>query len=282
MEMNWNLSLLDSGFTPQEYIYYVTKYRSGPGIPRTESKWYLDHISKKVIAVCPFCGFKNRYRFDLCTMKYWTFPRESLSLSSPTVIEELEGLEHHYCEHATLLDVFLHLNGIEPYRDPPEGRTRLADLGPEVPGVMKEYLDAGLGLKAVITCLPICRIEEDKFVPVHKAYILTYFLPERNYKLDCRGVNRAPTGARSKLFHEIYPKVEPWARFGFIIQDVDMYLDPYVERGDLHWMENNNFNKAFAKDLARFPFKGIEGRRENLHLFDFNWGGFGQLCKDDD
>ncbi len=275
IEMNWNLTLLDPDIKVDEYIYCVKDSPPPYMRSRIETKWALEHLSKKVVAVCPFCGFQNRYRFDLCTMKFWGFDREHVILCTPLVQEKPEGELFNYCEHTALLDVFFHFNGIEPYPQPPEGATKRSDFGPEVPGVMKEYLDAGLGMKAVISRLPVCRIENKKFVPRHYAYVISYFISLQNKNIDFRKMGVLNKKMLFEKIIGVHSRVESYSRPGFIIRKVDFNLEPYVKRGDLYWMDSDNVKKCFTSDLGSFPFKGINGRREDIDFDSLDLAGHG-------
>ena len=274
MNKFWNLSSLDTTFSVKEYIGFTCEN----DLHEYKEPWFLGHIDMKTIAICPYCGQKAKLRIDLATIKYWRTTRDAVSIDTPVQPDfKLVTERHEYCEHAAMVDVFMHFNGVKPYKKPPEGETCEIKFGPEVPGVMAPYFAANVGLKAVMQCFPVCRIEGKRFVPVHNVYLLTYFLPDRNELQDIGKWQQwyeVLKGTRKTLFFDIYEKIEPYQTFGRILRKVDNNLGPYVERGDLYWMADNNFEEIFTHDVQAFPFKGITGRTEEIDFSDYGYGEY--------
>ncbi len=270
----WNKSCLDSGYTVAEYLEFLKSVSNS--IEYSDSYWQQEHFSMKTIALCPYCGLPNRVRLDLSSIKYWSASRTSIDIPKPG--SKLKARYFDFCEHAAITDCFIHFNGYEPQRNPPDGKSFHSRFGPEVPGVFSPYFKADFGLKAVMTCLPLCRIEENEFVPRYKLYVLSYFLPERNPMIDLQpGQNdwRALLKGAWKRLDDTYFKVLPEATTlnGYVFENVDRELEKYVEKKLLYWMGNDDFKNIYTGDLEAFPFKGIQGRTEELNFRMHGYGG---------
>ena len=66
--------------------------------------------------------------------------------------------------------------------------TGTREYNSEVPHVLPMLFVEELGCRAVLHSLPVCRIEEDKFIPMYTLYIISYFAPEEKYNAVIKSV----------------------------------------------------------------------------------------------
>jgi hypothetical protein len=203
-------------------------------------------LPQYLIARCPYCLIKNIEALDTYSINGWSLRTGHAVYSHRLVF--------YHCQHFTLVQPFIHFHGIWPTE-------AKGFFGPEVPHVIGHLLDSRKA-QAVIHALPICRIEENKFVPRFTVFIVSYYslLPERAYNSVIE-------------FNTDY--VEPGVAWPFIAPpkgcDPWWDLNQWVAKGQLYWVDSHDPELGIrTQDVAAFPYVNIIGRTwPYIHTFPY-------------
>ena len=234
-----NKHLLQVDLDVKTYTHMLNQIRALPPD-------FIDQLPSYTIARCPYCGQENIERLDTYSICKW---RTKLGNS----VFHGNGISHH-CQHFTLTQPFFHFHNIWP-----EGAR--GQLAPEKPHVIGHILETG-ACKAVIHALPICHIEDDKFLPLYTLFMVTYFAPH-------------PLWANRRILDFSTNYVEPLVVWYFVDPPEGCEhwwdLDLYVEDGSLYWVDADDPElNIYTKDLSKFPYGNIEGRTwPYLHSFPY-------------
>ncbi len=227
-----NLHLLKLQLTITDYIVAKRIRNSSDPTP------YLNQLPAYTIARCPYCLAAISERLDTYSVQGWS------RSYGKSVYHPYAVLNH--CEHFTLVEPFFHFHGIWP--DEAKGM-----FGPEKPHVIGTLLESGKCL-AVIHALPVCRIENDTFVPRYTLFMISYFSeqPENAYDTVIN-FNRRYTD-------------EPYTPFPFAEPPYDAPqwwdLCYWGSQKLLFWLDSNDPDLPLKSgDCNSFPYGNIEGRR---------------------
>jgi hypothetical protein len=220
--------LLDES-DPEAVRAYVTSRRYN-------SNW--EAFPPYVIARCPFCSAKNIEKLDTYTLRRWQGwiqqVRESSVLARDLVVSQ--------CEHFALIQLFYNLYGLmDEIYDTRFGKP---------PYVIGHLLESGR-CQAVMHALPLCRIENDVFVPRYNLFMISYF--STNPKMAVRDVYKFNVEwyvpEETILEMPIPGGQEHWADLGH-----------WVARGQLYWVDGTDPELNIrTHDVDAFPYGHLAG-----------------------
>jgi hypothetical protein len=208
---------------------------------RLVSDAHLERLPAYAIARCPYCQQAIVERVD-------TYTAGVLAMGHGTAILGAGAIVRH-CPHFAFSHVFYHFYGL-PSSDALHGQT----FPPEVPFVVGDLLKRRT-CQAVIHALPVCRIENDEFVPRFNMFPVVYFSrnPAEAYKAMIRIASIYPGAEGYATDFRLPPEnaAEGWWN-----------LRPWVDAGQLHWLDPHDPEFALrTSDAGSFPYGEIDGRR---------------------
>jgi hypothetical protein len=159
----------------------------------------------------------------------------------------------NHCEHFTLVEPFFHFHGIWPAE-------AKGLFGPEKPHVIGVLLESGKCL-AVMHALPVCRVEDDSFVPRYTLFTISYFSKHPKNAYDTViNFNRRYTDE----LYTPFPFAEPpygaphWWDLSY-----------WVSQKLLFWLDSDDPDLPLkSEDSNSLPYVNIEGRRFS-HTFPY-------------
>lgn len=203
----------------------------------------IQKLPNYLIARCPLCNSLYKGYIDTYSLHRWGRIDNANYESVLNTSYESKG-----CEHFVAIQKFLNLNGNIPteIRYLENGNSDVPVITPEL------LLEEGKGC-AVVHCLPICRIENDSFVPRYSLYLVTYFSEE-------------PEFTRMRAIDLQYPT----------ISDDELVLSPFrlrsnrdtlahdlqywIEQGKLYWLDLADPLLALrSRSASDFPYSDIQG-----------------------
>jgi hypothetical protein len=200
--------------------------------------WF--NLPAYMIARCPFCQEENVERLNTYSLAQWDNTQWSnrASFDATLVI--------HHCPHFVMVQSFINFNGLD-------GWGARGSFGPEVPYVYGHLLEKGLCL-AVIHALPICRIEDDAFVPRYTLFLVSHFSDRPD---EARRARRA--------FNAEYVNIEE-ALPAIILPPYTCQhwwdLRQWVAKGQLFWVDGTDPALGLRTgDLDAFLYGDIAGER---------------------
>jgi hypothetical protein len=202
----------------------------------------LQHMPSYLIARCPLCGATYSAQLNTYSLKYW--PRPTITYGS-TIFDE-RGQEVN-CSHFVVVHHFINLNGVMP--------TELdrKTLDCEVPYLLSVFLPDDIESYAVMHALPICRVEEDRFVPRYSVYMITYYSEEPSVLIK----RRWEIASGGCMF---------WGR-GLIAKE-SWDLAKWVRAGKLQWLDPEEPDLPLrAGPVEAFPYVDIQGRRDQPNFY---------------
>jgi hypothetical protein len=172
-------------------------------------------------------------RLDTYSLEHWL-----LGVTDTVYISDLRSTG---CLHFTGVQTFINLHGQTPTE------IDYFKFKPEAPFILPDYLPDYPLSYAVMHSLPICRIENNVFVPAYSLFIVSYFSNEPN-ELHHRS---SPAGRCDGPVSRPYTFKKDWD------------LLPWVEAGKLWWLDLERDDLPLKTgSVADFPYANIEGRRE--------------------
>ncbi len=224
--------------SPTEYEVLCDPFRDGRGDhsppyrDNEQTRHFWKHIPEYVTGRCPLCGACDTEPLDTYgNLHSWGHSEESFYRNAQ---------RHIGCEHFVGVQTFIHLNGIVLNK---------YSGSPEIPYVMPIFLAHDPESHAVIHCLPICRVEEERFVPRYLAFMLTYYSLEPQALFDENAKRWEPgMGMVRRMF--------PW--------ESDNNLSHWVTRGRLWWLDLDQDQDDLPlrnEPVEEFPYANIEGIR---------------------
>ncbi|MEZ4709783.1 MAG: hypothetical protein R3A44_21435 [Caldilineaceae bacterium] len=227
-------ALIKITFTIPEYLAAVEQdFRSS-----------VEQLPMYALARCPICNSVYQGRIDTHSLLTWKrfHPEVRNSIYRDTY-------ELPRCNHFVAAQPFLNLNGFLPSET-----SYISNGNGDIPIVSPELLLDETNSYAVMHCLPICRIEEQQFVPRYSLYIITYYADE-------------PEQVRARAREILFPPGSK-VHWGTILDSCDrLHWEPQV--ADLQYWVNKE--KLFWLDLVdqslpligrqsvNFPYSGIYG-----------------------
>jgi hypothetical protein len=198
-----------------------------------------------MVARCPFCRKENTERLNTYSLARWRYTQWEFQASfAPELVI-------HRCPHFVMMQSFINFNGLEAWG-------ARGSFGPEVPYVYGHLLEKGLCL-AVIHALPICRIEDDAFVPRYTLFLVSHF-------------SKRPDEADRAIsdFNAEYVNIEE-ALPAIILPPYTCQhwwdLRQWVAKGQLFWVDGTDPALGLRTgDLDAFPYGDIAGERANREL----------------
>ena len=207
---------------------------------------FLNQLPKYVFACCPICLAENTENLDTYSVKLWDLRYHHAVFDSRAI--------GFHCQHFSLTQPFIHFHNIWP-------EEASGQFCPEVPHVVGHLLESNL-CEAVIHALPVCRIENGKFVPRYTLFIISYF-------------SEQPGKVYDSVIAFNAKHVEPGVAWPFIAPpdgcDHWWDLNHWVEKEQLFWVDANDPELGIRTgDVASFPYGNIEGRTwPYLHTFPY-------------
>lgn len=223
--------LLQFHCAPDEYQRVIAAYIGwSGGIARRDAGVdYWQIIPSYTYAYCPVCGTRYHEPADTYSIRGWA--------SYNFLLKTLYVLEGYYptpkpCPHFVGLHVLLNLHDEQPRElDHLENNTG------EVPYITPWYFSSDFESYVVLHALPICRIENDEFVPRYTVFSLTYFC--RDPDLLLRHLAAQAEEERVREDPEYYPAtVWPPGHIDKKQYNEALYdLARWAERGQLGWLD---------------------------------------------
>lgn len=243
-----NPHLLQIELTPAEYRK-VDPGPDGPDIASPHTPDYWRSMPTYLLARCPLCGGTYTAKLDTYSLQYWLYPFYG---------EHVYGKDHQKidCSHFVCVHHFINLNGVAPREVP------YTELYSEVPCVMSFFLPDDVESYAVMHALPICRVEQGRFVPRYSLYAMTYFstdprlLRGRRWQAVVQPESHHPPFVRTPNFRD---------------RDGDTWWDlpRWVRAGKLLWLDAGDPALPLrVGPVEAFPYVNITGRREQRSYRD--------------
>jgi hypothetical protein len=238
----FNLHLLQKSLTVDEFREVFRNYH------RNET--LLGQFPAYTIARCPYCLEANIERVN-------TYVVDSHRLGAS--VFSTKGIIQH-CQHFSFVHTFYHFHGFKP-----TDALRGEFFRPEVPFVVG-FLLRRRWCKAVIHALPVCRIENNEFVPRFTMFLVVYFAkkPAEAYKTL---VSWASTG----------PGAEGYASdFRLPSKGDELWEDlrHWIAAGSLFWMDANDPELPIrTRNVDAFPYGNITGRTTSEFASRINRSG---------
>ena len=190
-----------------------------------------------VIARCPFCSAKIIEKLDTYTIDEWKW---FVTTVSRFVFHHDLVISH--CSHFALAQIFFNFHGnLDEVRGSSiAGKTK--------PYVIAHLLESGR-CQAVMHALPICRIENDRFIPSYTLFVMSYF--SKHPKETVRDVERFnqnwAAAAEATLYLPLQYGEPSWAN-----------LPQWVAAGQLYWVDGNDPELNIrTRDIEAFPYGNI-------------------------
>ncbi|MFB0535370.1 MAG: hypothetical protein ACETWR_10340 [Anaerolineae bacterium] len=234
---------LQLAMSPQEYEAFRDQYRDPDGRRYIPDDGYYDdednvrsfweHIPEYLIARCPLCGASFTERMDTYSLEDWM-------LGFTDAVYYGGEQRHIGCYHFVGVQSFINLNSIVP-TEPSYYRGES-----EVPYVMPIFLPDDPVSYVVMHSLPICRVENDTFVPRYSLFMLTYYSQDPHVLLK-RNTEHWKPGMG--MISPMYPFSS------------DRDLLKWVVAGKLWWLDLDRDDLSLKSGpVEEFPYGNIEGR----------------------
>jgi hypothetical protein len=211
---------------------------SGKFNPWNASDRYWQCIPNYLVSRCPFCGLEYYAQYDAYSIAFTPFYSElGRRIAAGNHFEH----ETQHCEHYLACDPFNYLHDFEEVKEKGwafESRT---------PGIQPHLFADDLESFAVIHALPICRVENEQFVPRFTKFLVIYFAssPETVFQ---RWRNRESAFASG----------DPDYYNVLLSRTPDTDLIPWVERGKLKWLDINQSDLPLTGyPASEFPYANL-------------------------
>ena len=206
---------------------------------------YWQSLPRYLIARCPFCGCEYEDILDTYTLHFWSTAQNGHTVFWKTASQSTR------CEHFVRVQHFVNLNHTDPYE------VRHLWHCDEVPTVMPYLLADDIESYAVMHALPICRIEQEQFVPRYTLYMITYYSAAENVE---RLMERARTHSNWNLVRR--PPNTPSAL------PLWWDLNHWVHAGRLHWLTPDHPLLPLQKGPPEtFPYGNIPEPSNPLTMY---------------
>jgi len=198
-------SIIQLKCAPKEYQRVITRFTKADGRimdERLVEPVYQFLLPDVTYARCPICGHILKCRVDIYSLQGWAvgpefdqslYPdgyqaadfRAKTFVSMPddfppriTPKDVFDGVQKFaHCEHFLGVHKFLNLHGALPPFN------YFINYG-EVPYVEPWILESSIPGFSILHALPVCKIENDDFLPAYTIFSLTYFCPNRASLFD--------------------------------------------------------------------------------------------------
>lgn len=232
------------------YRFYNKVWKEIPPVYRTKLPVYL-------LARCPICAEPVYEAIDTFTLSGpgwwlsesrgfgWYQDKEQRSTGSGHrkhwYTQFVPGYQSN-CEHVQAVTYNVNLNGVFPNDVSP---IDYVIIGSEQPQVLRPFME-NPGSYAVIHALPVGRRNDETWQPWYTAYFTTYFHQEASAFQQTLGGNPSDV-----------------ERFYWPHHKLDFNLKPWLEKGQLFWLDWQTRGLPLARYPQNFPYPdrpGLVGR----------------------
>jgi hypothetical protein len=234
---------------PKEYLSITSKPNHKRGFVRDLSPDYWNIVPRYQYSCCPFCKLKYSAQVDTYSLKYCPHYGEFGSTINSYFGQDISDHETEHCSHYVAVHKFINLNGYIPHEI-----TQMTFMSAEVPMIQMHLLPDNIPSRAVMHAFPICRIQNNQFVPQYTLYILTYFSTEPK---------KVITEWSTSQFQKYDRDPEYYGALLINLQDPLAFdLTHWVKHGLLSWLDLDDPNKSLRNEPAEiFPYENIKGRK---------------------
>jgi hypothetical protein len=235
-------------FGTAEYLPFFEDFRAA----KHRSDEFMLRLPNYPVARCPLCGASYHARIDTHSLR-------SLGRIPSNPPEYVYSPKHQTigCSHFVAVTSFVNLNGVLPE----EFSLWSCQMG-DVPVITPAFLPDDLPAAAVIHSLPVCRIEDDAFVPRYSLYMITYFAGDpaeawkrRRAEMDAIAATQAEDG--NDEWHPVAYVYSSRTRRS-IPEIGDLPL--WVQRKKLYWLDLRSPDLPLCQAPAEdFPYAQIRG-----------------------
>jgi hypothetical protein len=206
---------------------------------------YWQLIPNYLVSRCPFCGLAYHADYDTYsigkTSSYTEFGRH---------IAEGDHYEHEtpHCQHYIANQPFHYLNEFENVNQFGNVFERGSTFSSDAPGMLPHLLLEGTESIAVIHALPICRVENNQFVPRFTKFLVVYFAADRKQIFDPWEIQEDQKAAQDDEY------------YGALIggYKVDHDLSAWVRKAKLQWLDLNKSDLPLRSDpIEDFPYNNL-------------------------
>jgi hypothetical protein len=236
--------------TPADYMKIVGPYIHKWGtlsLLKYSGYWRL--IPEYTYAYCPICHHQYREQADTYCLKWWegNYQLRDALYS----IAEFHPQPLSRCRHWLGITGFTNLHG-----QIPDELNWFKQWTGEVPAVAPMFLPDDIESYVILHALPVCRIENNQFVPRYTIFVLTYF-------------SQKPYEILNRIYSEESDDPEYRPLVGAISKLPGPSLSEWTQRGRLGWLDVSNPDLPLRigpnSQLPDF-YQNIQGSKER-----FNW-----------
>ncbi len=189
------LPLLQIQCAPSEYRRLtadttLTRLQTNPQL--YEAYWRI--IPRYTYAYCPICQIRYQAPADTYSVTGWLPHRHFFHA---LYVTQAGPLRQHSCPHLLGIQLFVNFHS-----NLPTELTWFENQSGEVPYLTPWFFPPDIPGYAILHALPICRIEDEQFVPRYTVFILTYFSQSPHIVLER---HYAAEWARGQGDSEFYP-----------------------------------------------------------------------------
>jgi len=210
-------------------------------------------VPKCTFARCPLCGMEYRESANVYEFKGWGYTGLGKNLYASDA-QRRKTEEQKHCVHFVGVRTFINLHNI-----PPNEVESFDNREGEVPLVDAHFFLSDLRTYAVLHALPVCRIEDDTFVPSYTVFIMSYFSEKPSAVIQ-------HTYDSQSSYYDIDPDYYPT-----VVQRPDTAgedkfdLSQWVERGQLGWLDFTSPSlplRIGSNEQLPSIYRVIEGKRK--------------------
>jgi hypothetical protein len=211
---------------------------------------YWRCIPYYLISRCPIC--QRAYKTKIDTYSLENCPR---FISSGGWFSSNEYAATPLCAHYVGMHLFTHLNQNEPR----ELKYSRSFDSAEVPSVQLNLMSNDIVSYATLHALPVCRIEDEKFVPRYTLYFMLYFSEDPG-EIDRRWIQK-----EQKFFEG---DDEAYGHSALMVNPQEPEAEDlllWVRRGRLKWLDLDQPDLPLRDGPPEaFPYANIHGRRKGF------------------
>jgi cytohesin len=217
-------------------------------------KVYRSKLPTYLLARCPICGGRVHEAVDTFSLSgpgWWLSESRGFGWYGRQIKMPVDGKmppnhrnrlsEPSYqteCDHVQAVTYNVNLNNVFPDDVSPLG---YVIIGSEPPQVLRPFMEQS-GSYAVIHAMPVGRLDDETWQPWYTVYFSTYF-HEKPYTLQ-----QALGGDPADLVHFFWPH-----------HKLDFNLQPWLEKGQLYWLDPATPDFSLAQPPKPFPYPDVPG-----------------------
>lgn len=235
-------------FTPDEYQAILAKYSiRGVFISSNAREDFWGRLPEYLLARCPLCGATYTGVLDTHSLAgEWVTSADIHS----SVYDDYR--QHIGCKHFVAVQTFINLNGFLP------SELNFYHVELDVPFIMPVFVPDDIPSFAVIHSLPICRIENNTFVPRYAVYMITYYSawPQTLW----RRRRADPEDAEKAAADPEYRAAALYASWQVERQPELFDLRLWVSRKKLQWLDPTQPDLPLkAEPPEEIPYANVQG-----------------------